>query len=125
MTLLNDYQGEAGKASPGQAGHYHGQLWHNHKDGNRPHEHGWPAGHNSGGPTAVSLVFGIPIAAFGGLAMLAEGNNHSLCSDALVQAFNQSQCSNVNTIWTLGLIGLIVGVLLVVVGVVVRPKPPV
>lgn len=54
---------------------------------------------------AVLLVVG------GILAFVAEGNNHSACSSALVQASSPNQCQTDNTIYYGALVAIVLGAL--------------
>jgi hypothetical protein len=109
--------------------HSHGNEWHDHPGGNIPHGphtpgDGAPPGippQRGGGVilSAGGLGTGIGVAILGGILMLWQGNNHAACSSGLVQAFAPSQCSNANTIWTLGLLGLIAGIVLFAVTAIV------
>jgi hypothetical protein len=50
--------------------------------------------------------------------MAWQSNNHSACSSVLVQATAQGQCQEANTIWSIGILGLVLGI----VGAILRGK---
>jgi hypothetical protein len=70
----------------------------------------------------ASIGIGILIAVLGGLGMLLESNDHTVCGSVLVQATAQAHCSTVNLIWTAGLIGLVLGVALIIAGAIMRSR---
>lgn len=105
----------------GQPGHYHGQTWHDHPGGNETHTHLEPSGGSSNGASAA-FSFGTISSFFGALGLVLTENNHSACNSVLVQAASPSACSEVNAIWTLGIIGLVLGIVLIIAGAILRSK---
>lgn len=114
---------------PPDTRHYHGDQWHDHPGGNIPHNPHTPGdGSPPGIPRTpkrsmavpgVSMGLGIFLAILGGILMLWEGNNHTACQSGLVQVFAQSQCSDADTIWTLGVLALVAGIVLFAVSAIV------
>ena len=80
-----------------------------------------PAGRGSG--ASAVFVLGAALAVIGGIAMAWQSGNHSACNSVLVQVFAQSQCSDVDTIWTTGVVGLVLGVGLIITGAILRGRP--
>lgn len=107
--------------------HYHGSQWHDHENGDVAHDHGPvlnepPRSRAGGNSASAAFSWGTVLAVFGGLGMLWQSNNHSACGSVLVQAASQSTCTEANAIWTLGVIGLAVGIVLLIVGAILRGK---
>ena len=113
--------------------HYHGSIGHDHTDGNLPHNHTpgekkWqtgfpkgtvPAGKTSDNGASAAFSVGTALIILGGLGMLFTSSSHSACSDVLVQAVD-NQCGEINLVWTLGILGLVVGLVLIIVGAILR-----
>ena len=76
-----------------------------------------------GSGASAAFIAGIVLAVLGGLAMAWQSGNHSACGSVLVQVFAQSQCSDVDTIWTTGVVGLVLGVGLIITGAILRGRP--
>jgi hypothetical protein len=73
---------------------------------------------------AASAAFSIGtiLAFFGGLGLVVFQNGHTECNSVLVQAFNQGTCQEISAVWTLGIIGLVVGMVLIIVGAILRSR---
>jgi hypothetical protein len=107
--------------------HYHGDIWHDHDGGEEPHTHK-PGDRNLIGPrpassgAGASAAFGIGAALvlLGALCLLVTSGNHSACSS--VWAAGAQQCGEVNAVWTLGMLGVVIGVVLLIVGAILRGK---
>jgi hypothetical protein len=107
--------------------HYHGGRWHDHEGGSVAHDHGPrlndpPRSRSGGNGASAAFCFGTVLAFFGGLALLWQSGNHSACGSVLVQAASQSQCQEDSAIWTLGVIGLAIGIVLLIVGAILRGR---
>jgi len=103
--------------------HSHCGIWHEHESGHLRHDHeGLSVGGGSPYRGEAMLGIGIAVAIAGGIAMLWKSNDHSACSSVLVQAGAPGQCSEANLIWTLGIIGLVLGVGLVIAGAILRSR---
>jgi hypothetical protein len=92
-----------------------------------PHNHGPvlndpPQGRERHTGEGAAFVFGWVLVVVGGLAVLLENSNHSACSSVFVQAGSQGLCAEDGDIWTLGAIGIVVGVALLIVGAILRSK---
>jgi hypothetical protein len=116
--------------------HSHGGVGHDHPGGDVSHDHPgpeWPgfsglphgvppAPRSSSNPASAAFSFGTILIVLGGLGLLVESNNHSACGSVLVQALSQSQCQQANAVWTLGVVGLVIGVALLIVGAILRSR---
>jgi len=114
--------------------HFHGSISHDHTDGNLPHNHTpgdskWqtgfpkgtvPAGKTSDNGASAAFSVGTMLIVVGALAMLFTSSNHSACSNVLVQVTGPQSCGEINEIWTLGVIGIAVGLILLIVGAILR-----
>ena len=106
--------------------HYHGRIQHDHPGGDLPHNHklgdpAWdvnPLGRERSSGASSAFSFGTLLLVFGSLGLFVENNNHSACSSVLVQATAQGQCQEANTIWSIGILGLVLGI----VGAILRGK---
>jgi hypothetical protein len=106
--------------------HYHGPAWHDHPGGNETHTHAdrrddpnyRPSGHGA----SAAFSFGTVFIVFGALGLVLTQNSHSACNSVLVQAASPSACSEANAIWTLGIIGLVLGLVLIIVGAILRSR---
>jgi heme/copper-type cytochrome/quinol oxidase subunit 2 len=76
--------------------------------------------HDGGHGASAAFGFGTALIFFGALGMLVESSDHSACSTAW--AAGVQQCESINEIWTLGIIALVVGVVLIIVGAILRTK---
>jgi hypothetical protein len=106
--------------------HSHGGVQHDHEGGEIPHGHSDPPSrepeHRPGNGASAAFGFGTVLAVFGGLGMLWQSNNHSACSSVLVQAVSQSACQQASAVWTLGIISLVLGTVLLIIGAILRGK---
>jgi hypothetical protein len=115
--------------------HYHGGVGHDHPGGDVSHEHpgtpvpgfsglphGVPPAPSSSNSASTAFTFGTILIVFGGLGVLWQNTNHSACGSVLVQVAAQSQCSEANDVWTLGVLGVVVGVALLIIGAILRSK---
>ena len=116
--------------------HSHSGNWHDHPDGGLPHDHGYrtphdpaaeprrqrPPGLPRGNGASAAFGFGTVFIVFGAIGMLVASNSHAACNSVLVQAASQSGCPEANAVWTLGIIGLVLGVVLIIVGAILRGK---
>ena len=102
--------------------HYHGKILHDHVGGNVPHDHENLPRSGTANPFRGEAMLGIGFLAaiLGGIAMLWQSNNHAACNPAWVQALSQNQCPEANAIWTLGILGLVIGALLVITGAIFK-----
>ena len=105
--------------------HRHGTIDHDHEGGAEPHNHK-PGDPLFAGPPGnpyrgeAMLGTGILIAVIGGAVLAWQSNNHSACNSALVQATSPQACQLAQFIWTLGGIGLLVGITMIIAGTIRR-----
>jgi len=106
--------------------HYHGTRWHDHPGGNETHTHSDrrddPNYRPSGNGASAAFSVGTILVVFGGLGLLVTSSSHAACNSVLVQVTAQSQCQEVNSIWTLGIIGLAIGAVLIIAGAIMRGR---
>jgi len=105
--------------------HYHGTIWHDHERGSVLHDHdaqGRMVTPRSPYRGEALITFGIVLAILGGTGMVWQSNNHSACGSVLVQAAANGQCSEANAVWTLGIVGLVLGIAMAIVGAIMRSK---
>jgi hypothetical protein len=68
-------------------------------------------------------MLGLGLIGLGGLALLLESPSHSACSSGLVQLAEPNTCTSASVVWTIGLLGLVLGIVLVLIAVIVGGKP--
>lgn len=64
-------------------------------------------------------MLGLGLIGLGGLALLLESPSHSACSSGLVQLAEPNTCTSASVVWTIGLLGLVLGIVLVLIAVIV------
>lgn len=75
---------------------------------------------NDGHGASAAFSFGTIFIVFGVLGVLWQTGNHAACNSIIVQAASPTACQEANTIWTIGIAGVIVGAALLVVGAILR-----
>jgi hypothetical protein len=104
-------------------GHSHGGTWHDHEGGHVRHDHeGLPVSGSSPYRGEAMLGVGILIAIIGGIALLWKSGDHSACGSVLVRAGAPAQCQTADFVWTLGIVGLVLGVGLAIAGAILRSR---
>lgn len=93
--------------------HYHGNTWHDHIGGDRPHTHEVSKGNGTLIFSAVSLLCGL-------MMILVYGHNYGACQNLAVAALNQAACSDADNMHTWGILMLALAAILLVVGLVRR-----
>jgi hypothetical protein len=93
---------------------YCGKMPDEHPDGECPK---WQplSGLTSGGLIGAGILATV----LGGWAFVATSNTVSECSSVVVQAVGHVQCSRASTLHSLGIIGIVAAVVLVLAGVIV------
>jgi hypothetical protein len=71
-------------------------------------------------PSAAAIVFGIELLLLGGSGVFLTNNGHSVCSSTLA-ILAEKQCLKVNDLWTLALLALVAGIVLTIIGIMIRP----
>jgi hypothetical protein len=95
--------------------HLHGEVMHDHANGNIPHDHHENATGKRGLFWSLWPVF-LFLAIICGVMVVYSQQNADECSDALVAAFNASQCQQVTVFHEVGVAGVIIFGLLMVAG---------
>jgi hypothetical protein len=100
--------------------HSHGDLRHSHPGGNVPHDHDVPVRNPYRGE--AMLTTGIIAAILGGASLMWQSSDHSACGSMLVRAASPEGCQTADWVWTLGAIGLVLGVALIIAGAIMRSR---
>jgi hypothetical protein len=105
--------------------HYHGNIWHDHDGGDEPHTHKLgdrnligPRPDSSGGGASAAFGFGTVALVIGILLAAVEQSNHDVCSSGMALG----SCQGPDGIWTIGVALAAIGVVLLIVGAILRGK---